>query len=558
MIPYLEVEKQRRAGFRTSSLEVLLQVHDPELDDDDVRAPCHQCGFGAGHQSTGPPLFQCERCSRWWHAHCLPGSPLPALIEAVPVWTCPSCRPATPHCPAPLQLCRVQWVPEWQGEKHIRSLKGGPDALNRFLARPPPHPQLPELHASPPTHQHHPELHATLRPNTPPARKVAGSRRRAPTRPPRSPPPPEPTPLSAVTNIVLDEADPDRDAAPTGHLSLMTAPPASSLNPGPTPLYSLHYPDGRIVSPKLLSPERLDWLHTQFITHSNKPIDQFLPSLTALLERYHPRASTINPQGRSLDLRNHWAVPRPLMRAIQSSLDTSTELYASPLNCNMATSNTYFSAFPEDSDFGAIHDCHSYRWTGSCIANPEYIAEDMRKAVRHALESATYDPPFLCLFILPRWDDTPWRSADIMAHEHIEILASLPNHQMRFAPANVDPTNPLPPLPPARWPVDFVIVANTAGRTNWLNIHKLQTIFTPALRHLCAVPDQHIELFPEPPHSPLDSLASPTSRPPPYTTHLRRPHLPSNPPMPMDLHTGRITPRFWPVDNAPPPLDRST
>ena len=332
----------------------------------------------------------------------------------------------------------------------------------------------------------------------------------------------------------------------------MTAPPASSLNPGPTPLYSLHYPDGRIVSPKLLSPERLDWLHTQFITHSNKPIDQFPPSLTALLERYHPRASTINPQGRSLDLRNHWAVPGPLMRAIQSSLDTSTELYASPLNCNMATSNTYFSAFPEDSDFGAIHDCHSYRWTGSCIANPEYIAEDMRKAVRHALESATYDPPFLCLFILPRWDDTPWRSADIMAHEHIEILASLPNHQMRFAPANVDPTNPLPPLPPARWPVDFVIVANTAGRTNWLNIHKLQTIFTPALRHLCAVPDQHIELFPEPrpprppstPHSPLDSLASPTSRPPPYTTHLRRPHLPSNPPMPMDLHTGRITPRF--------------
>ena len=242
VIPYLEVEKQRRAGFRSSSLEVLLQVHDPELDDDDVRAPCHQCGFGAGHQSTGPPLFQCERCSRWWHAHCLPGSPLPALIEAVPVWTCPSCRPATPHCPAPLQLCRVQWVPEWQGEKHIRSLKGGPDALNRFLARPPPHQQLPELHASPPTHQHHPELHATLRPNTPPARKVAGSRRRAPTRPPRSPPPPEPTPLSAITNIVLDVADPDRDAAPTGYLSLITAPPASSLNPGPTPLYSLHYP----------------------------------------------------------------------------------------------------------------------------------------------------------------------------------------------------------------------------------------------------------------------------------------------------------------------------
>ena len=101
------------------------------------------------------------------------------------------------------------------------------------------------------------------------------------------------------------------------------------------------------------------------------------------------------------------------MTAIRASLNTTTELYASPLNFDMTTPATYFSALPADCDFGAIHDCHSYRWTGSCVANPEYIAEDMRKAVRHALESATYAPPFLCLLILPHWDNTPWRSANI-------------------------------------------------------------------------------------------------------------------------------------------------
>ena len=80
------------------------------------------------------------------------------------------------------------------------------------------------------------------------------------------------------------------------------------------------------------------------------------------------------------------------MRAIKSSLCITTELYASPLNCDMAPPATYFSAFSDDRDFGAVHDCHSYRWTGACIANPEYIAEDMRRAIRHALESATKAP----------------------------------------------------------------------------------------------------------------------------------------------------------------------
>jgi hypothetical protein len=95
------------------------------------------------------------------------------------------------------------------------------------------------------------------------------------------------------------------------------------------------------------------------------------------------------------------------MAAIHETFSTTTELYASPLNCDITGKTIYFSAFPEDRDFGATHDCHSHRWTGSCVANPEYVASDMRNAVQHAIESSTYDSPFLCLLILPKWEDTP-------------------------------------------------------------------------------------------------------------------------------------------------------
>ncbi len=47
-------------------------------------------------------------------------------------------------------------------------------------------------------------------------------------------------------------------------------------------------------------------------------------------------------------------------------------------------------------------DAFSYRWTGSCIANPEYEPEDMLKAVLQALASSeAQDTPFLAVMIPP-------------------------------------------------------------------------------------------------------------------------------------------------------------
>ncbi len=74
----------------------------------------------------------------------------------------------------------------------------------------------------------------------------------------------------------------------------------------------------------------------------------------------------------------------------------------------MEPGTTYCTAYPEDSAFGALHDALSYRLTGSCIANPEYEPEDMRKAVLYALGSSEHTTfPFLVVMVLPVWDNTP-------------------------------------------------------------------------------------------------------------------------------------------------------
>jgi hypothetical protein len=86
----------------------------------------------------------------------------------------------------------------------------------------------------------------------------------------------------------------------------------------------------------------------------------------------------------------------------------TTELFGSPLNCPMIEGMTYCSTFPEDVNFGAILDSFLYRWTASCIANPEYEPEDMLKAVLQALTSSErIDAPFLVVMVLPTWDDSP-------------------------------------------------------------------------------------------------------------------------------------------------------
>lgn len=53
--PYMEVQKQKQARFRAISMEILPHINDRELDEDDVRDPCHGCRRGEGDQTMPPP-----------------------------------------------------------------------------------------------------------------------------------------------------------------------------------------------------------------------------------------------------------------------------------------------------------------------------------------------------------------------------------------------------------------------------------------------------------------------------------------------------------------------
>ena len=290
-------------------------------------------------------------------------------------------------------------------------------------------------------------------------------------------------------------------------------------------MISLHYPDGTIVSPKLLSQERFDWLSLQYHIHappySSPP---FLEALCSLLLRYHPLAATSSPKGWRLNQRHHMAMPRAITQVLHTSFSVTSELFTSPLNCSMLPGLTFCTPCKEDEAFGGVHDAFSFRWTGACYANPAPVPEDMHTAALHAIESARHsETPFLCFLALPSWERASWKSEDILYCQDIEILLRLWKGHLKLVPPEESLELPNPKLQPTDWPLDMVIVANAEGRSKWLSATALQEALVPAVRAVCQVPDQHLELFPP------DARTRPT-RPPRLYSHPVHP-LPT-PPLP--------------------------
>jgi len=170
-------------------------------------------------------------------------------------------------------------------------------------------------------------------------------------------------------------------------------PPTSPRNRLGRGIIEVHTPSGTVISPTLVSPERYEWLYAAPSQRARPEV--FTQDLLKLLARYHPRAKSLNPQGRKLKLANHWATLPTLHHALERTFLTNKELFGSPFNCSMSGGISSCSPFPEDEIFCAIIDSFLYRWTGSCIANPEYESEHMHKAVLHALISlVSSDFPF--------------------------------------------------------------------------------------------------------------------------------------------------------------------
>jgi hypothetical protein len=161
----------------------------------------------------------------------------------------------------------------------------------------------------------------------------------------------------------------------------------------------------------------------------------------------------------------------------------------------------YCTAFPEDANFGAHYDSFSYRLSGSCIANPEYEPEDTRKAVRHAIACSIASPsPLIVVFILPAWEDSPWRTQSILSHPNLPIIANLQAHQLKFVPTHkqLDADLDITRLRHADWLVDVVMVANEEGRQAYLHYDRLQHILIPGILQSCQDPTQTILSFHKP------------------------------------------------------------
>ena len=99
-------------------------------------------------------------------------------------------------------------------------------------------------------------------------------------------------------------------------------------------MIGVHTPSGTAISPILISHERYKWLHA---AHSQRARPEaFTHDLLTLLARHHPRAKSLNPQGRKLKLANHWATVPTLHQALERTFLFDKELFGSPINCSMS------------------------------------------------------------------------------------------------------------------------------------------------------------------------------------------------------------------------------
>jgi len=136
-------------------------------------------------------------------------------------------------------------------------------------------------------------------------------------------------PHNDLLYIVTVEGDPNRVSIPRPRPYTSLVPPISPWNTHKKCMFWVHIHTRAAISPTLLSPERYKMLHE---THSRlHNHTDFTQDLLLLMSRYHSKAKILNPQGRSLNLANHRAIPPRLRQAIEPTVLSTTELFGSPL-----------------------------------------------------------------------------------------------------------------------------------------------------------------------------------------------------------------------------------
>ena len=344
---------------------------------------------------------------------------------------------------------------------------------------------------------------------------------------------------TSLLTITLTDIRPEYDIAP------LPAPAVFATN-GTAYVYSR---DGCLCG--CFPEERLQHLWQRFSNHSTRPDlirtlrpESFEAELVLLLKRYRSHSS--HDVGGKVDLKNHWAVPKDIMRALRAVTSFSTELFASPLNVSPSTVE-YFSVFTRDQLFGAQLDAYSHQWMGSVELNPEYEAPDMAKALRWALASAsTTDTAFLALAILPAWESHP-HASELRSNPNIHILSTIPTGTFSFRRATYSPYDTAQ-TSHAKWPIHLAIIANPAGYDQYFDAR--------ALPDLTIALNAHASRIRRGPNTPTAPLPPPPCRlvihPPPRP--LNRTIPPRAKQIPRGFLTAARSPTAAPRTQPTPPL----
>ena len=185
----------------------------------------------------------------------------------------------------------------------------------------------------------------------------------------------------SVLIIHSEETQPDRENNPTGEWTIAHA--THKVGDVTTHVVEVHDPRGKWVGD--VSPDRATTLLDRFTIATRDPHlrgrlrpNTFPHELGLLLLRY--RSGKKITGSRTVKMRNHWTTPPPLIQeGLLRTYDIKQERFASPLNFNPAI-HEYWSAFPEDELFGALHDAYSTRMTACGYMNPEYEEDELEKA----------------------------------------------------------------------------------------------------------------------------------------------------------------------------------
>jgi hypothetical protein len=103
--------------------------------------------------------------------------------------------------------------------------------------------------------------------------------------------------------IITVGGDPGRDSIPRLGPYTSLVPPTSPWNTHGKYMNGVHTHTRAAISPTLFSLERYNWLQAAHSRLHNTT--DFTQDLLRIMPRYHFRAKSLNPQGRSLNLANH-------------------------------------------------------------------------------------------------------------------------------------------------------------------------------------------------------------------------------------------------------------